>query len=470
MIRLTLADLRESWLGWLGVCLAFITTTAILVLTVVVMTSASAARDAGEITAADRSLVVSGYGSINLVLGALVGMAVIGGSTSLVVTSRRGAIARLLLAGTTPGQMVRLLTGQIAVVALVTGLVGASVAMLLAQPVIDIIVEDRDLSPFEAEFSLPAILATVVAGMLLAVVGGLRQSRAATRIPPVEALREATSGVARHEGWVRKGLRLVQFVLCFAAVAAMFVGFRATYEDLKDDALMTLMQYASFAIPIIGLGLAGILPWVAGPITAAWTRVLPVPTPAWHLARHTVVAKSDRLVRSIVPVMFAVGLLFGLMMMGETLVETLARTMPGVTLEGTSATTLLTMFGGALAIAVAGSVGNLVMMSRQRSAELALDGIVGATPTQQILVPAFEALIITVTASALGLIMALAGGLLISYGLGLMELDAPLTIPWDLLAVSVVVCALVVGAATILPVLASLQRPAPKVIARLVAS
>ncbi len=241
------------------------------------MGSADAARDAGVLSADERALISGGYGTVNLILCALVGMAVIGGSTSLVVTSRRGSIARLLLGGMTPGQLTRMLTIQIAVVALVTGAIGAVLAALLARPVIAVIAKD------------PAV-------------------------------------------------------------------------------------------------------------------------------------------------------------------------------------TLLTMFGAALSIAVAGSVGNLVMMSRQRSAELALDGVVGATPRQQVLVPLFEALIITVTTSVLGLIMAITGGLLISYGLGRLNLDSSLAIPWALLAMSVAVCGVVVALATTVPVLASLRQPAPKVIARLVSA
>ncbi|MEI2776224.1 MAG: ABC transporter permease [Tetrasphaera sp.] len=233
------------------------------------MGSADAARDAGVLSADERALISGGYGTVNLILCALVGMAVIGGSTSLVVTSRRGSIARLLLGGMTPGQLTRMLTIQIAVVALVTGAIGAVLAALLARPVIAVIAKD------------PAV-------------------------------------------------------------------------------------------------------------------------------------------------------------------------------------TLLTMFGAALSIAVAGSVGNLVMMSRQRSAELALDGVVGATPRQQVLVPLFEALIITVTTSVLGLIMAITGGLLISYGLGRLNLDSSLAIPWALLAMSVAVCGVVVALATTVPALASLRQPAPK--------
>ena len=166
--------------------------------------------------------------------------------------------------------------------------------------------------------------------------------------------------------------------------------------------------------------------------------------------------------------MFAVGLVFGLMMVGQTFSNVAAAV--GVELEGSSPTSLLTFIGMALAVAVAGGVGNLVMMSRQRSAELALDGVIGATPRQQVLVPVFEALIITVTASVLGLVMALVGALLLVSGLSQALPGLEIGIPVALLGWSVVVCLVVITMATVLPVLRSLREPAPAVIARLVAA
>ncbi len=41
----------------------------------------------------------------------------------------------------------------------------------------------------------------------------------------------------------------------------------------------------------------------------------------------------------------------------------------------------------ALVVAISGGVGVLVMMSRQRDAELALSGAVGTTPAQRTLLP-----------------------------------------------------------------------------------
>ena len=110
------------------------------------------------------------------------------------------------------------------------------------------------------------------------------------------------------------------------------------------------------------------------------------------------------------------------------------------------------------------------MMSRQRSADLALAGVLGATPRQQLLVPALEAVIITVTASLLGLVMAAVSGALLAGGLAILLPQSQLSIPWPILGLTVVICLLLVTLGTTMPVLRSLRQPAPKVISKLVAA
>lgn len=468
MIRLSLADLRDSGVSWLGVSLAFVVTNAILVLSTTLLTTASDPT-VRQVLRVDGVQLLAGYASINIGLSALVGIAVIAASTSLVVASRRGAIARLLLGGATPGQVTRLLTTQVAFVSVLAAVVGDLIALAGAQPLLDVISRDRGLPLVLATTSPMVLVATNLACLAMCVIGALRQSHLASRIPPVEALREAAGSTSRREGPVRTTLRGLCFLICATAVALAFPTFRALAPKLGDDAMQILMQLTVFAIPITGLALTAILPWACGSLTRLWTGAIPLRSASWHLARTTAITRSERLVRSIVPVMFAVGLLFGMMCVGDTFVATLKRLgMPE--LEGTSTTTFLCVIGSGLTIAIAGSVGNLVMMSRQRSAELALAGVIGATPRQQVLVPALEALIITITASLLGLLMATVSASLLTWGLATLLPQAQLSIPWPTLGWSVLACLAIVTLATVVPVLWSLRQPAPKVINRLIAA
>ena len=166
--------------------------------------------------------------------------------------------------------------------------------------------------------------------------------------------------------------------------------------------------------------------------------------------------------------MFAVGLAFGLLSFGRTLNSTLAALgMPA--LDGSSMQTLLALFALPLVVAVAGSVGSLVMMSRQRDAELALDGVIGATPAQQAAIPVLEAFLVVVTASIMGLLMAAACIGSLALGLGLLVDEPVIVVPWATLAWVALIGFVVTAAAALLPTLPSLHQPAPKVIARLIA-
>ena len=472
MIRLALADLRDSWLAWLGVSIAFVTLNFSLALSGIALTSAASSTSA---LGPDGTQLLRVDGIANIVLSSLVGLAVIGAATALVVTSRRGALARVLLAGATPAQVTLLVATQITAVALASSVVGSLLAVALAPTALRLVVEDRGLAGVDPTVSVPLLLGTAIGCALLCVIGGLRQAHAASAIPPVEALREATSGGTRPEGPLHRTLRALRFLLSVAALLVMFVfvgasgNTVATEPEAGKDLVSMITQQAFLAVPVAGLALTAILPWIVGPVTRAWTGALPIRSASWHLARHTVLAKRGRLIRSIVPVMFSVGLVFGLMAVGATFAG-IAEHLGVGQLEGSSATSLLTLVGLPLAVAVAGAVGNLVMMSRQRSAELALDGVIGATPRQQILIPIFEALIITLTASILGLIMATVGGSLLALGLSQVLPQAQLVMPWALLAGSVLACLIVVTAATTGPIIRSLGAPAPTVISRFIAT
>lgn len=468
MTRLALADLRESWVAWLGVSLTFVVTNAVLATCLLFTHSADVAMAAGVMHGDDAEAVRT-LPMINLATSALVALAVIGAATSLVVSARRSAIARLLLGGAGPGQVVRLLAVQLVVVSVVCASLGDLLAIVLTPEAIAQVTTDRAVTTFPMHVSVGALLAANAACIGLSLLGGLRQARAASRIPPVEALREATTAGASRMGRWTVAFRWVRFVVLAGAIVAAFPAYRANAHDFGKDALSMLMQVSVLLIPLTGLALAAVLPWLVGPVTSAWTRLVPG-GPAWHLARHTVVAKADRLVRSVLPIMFATGLSFGILMAADTLLAALHRMGSTVELSGMSVTTIVTMIGMPMTVAIAGSVGNLVMMSQQRSAELALAGIVGAGPRQQLLVPAFEAVILTVTASVLGFVMAGVGAAMLASGLALTVPGATVSFPWGMLLGASAICLVVTLLATMVPVLRSLRQPAPRVVARLVAA
>ncbi len=469
-VRLAIADLRDSWSAWLAVSLTFVATSAAVALCALSLTSTLADPALTSATADENVrmlfIVSSAY---NLIVTGCVGLVVIGSSVGLVVAARRAAFARLLLAGASPGQLVRTLCVQLAVVTVACSIVGSVVAVLLQPAVLRAIAEDRGFPTPEAVVSPSALVTSSVCCVGLAIAGGLRQSLRATRIPPVESLRAAQGVVARRTPVWHHALRVGFLVACLGAVAIAVRAFLMMAADMEGQAQQTLMQISFYSLPIAGLGLGVAAQSIAGPITRAWTRLLPIPGAAWHLSRHTVAARADRLVKSVVPVMFSVGLVFGMMMLTETMVRTMELN-GGVELDGTSTTSLLTLIGLPLVVAVAGSVGNLVMMSRQRDAELALNGVIGATPLQQRLLPTLEGTIVIGTAALLGLAMAAVPALVMLIGMGHAFEETAFGFPAGSLLVVLALTWVVTVAAMLLPSLPALRRPAPKVIARLVAS
>ena len=468
MRELHLAELRDSWTAWLGVCVAFVVTNFSLALSALVLLAGSRAVADGSLDLLQSAAFVFTPG-MNIAFCGIVGAVVIGSATSLVVDSRRGSLARLALTGATPGQVVATVMSQLVAISLACSVIGGGLALVALQPTLDFLAYARSAdeglpppSPVSAVW--PVLLATVFA-IALALLGGFKQARLASRIPPVEALRQATGG--REERmtvgrWVWAGLALLVVVAAYGAIPALTASpDKETVSNLFITSTVLLVVAAAL--------LAQIAPLVVGPLTLAWTRLVPSFDPSWELARSTAAVKAARLTKSVVPVMMAIGLTFGLVAQTDTLVSSLrASGFPGE-LSGTGPGTMIMLLGLPLAISLAGGVGSLIMMSKQRSAELALSGIVGTTPAQRVAMPVLEGVIIGITGALLAVVMvAVAIGFL---ALSLPRADLPFAFSPSYLtfAVALAVSLLVTVAATVLPTVSSLRIPEPRVIARLVA-
>ena len=115
MHRVYLAELRDSWSAWLGVSIVFIGVNAVLASSALVIATGTAAVMSGELNIYHSTAFVFLPIFYCLTAG-LVGLSTIGSATNLVVETRRGALARLALAGATPKQIKRSVTLQLIVV------------------------------------------------------------------------------------------------------------------------------------------------------------------------------------------------------------------------------------------------------------------------------------------------------------------------------------------------------------------
>lgn len=462
-----LAELRAAWSSWVAVLVAFVVTSFAIVLATLAIDSLNATVASGNVPREEGPALLF-LPSWNLGLAIIGTLSVIGAVTGLVVQARRGAMARLSLAGASPRQVSRILLGQLALVAL-AGSVAGIVLAVVAQPFfIAEAVGERGLS---GEIGIvrvsPVLILLATAGFLVvALLAGLRQARVAAAVPPVEALREA-SGVAPRRRQIGRWILAVLVGVATIAVAAAAI---ATAPSLGVDSGDTVLQAAVICMLLTSVVLSLSAPLTIGLLTRAWTALIPVRSASWILARSGVMARGERLARTVTPIMMAVGLLVGMQALSYSVTSVLEQLDRGP-IEHASTGAILGLVGLVLLISISGGVSVVLIMSRQREAELALAGVVGATRRQQVLVPVLEGVILTVTAAILGLIMAAVGVVVFATGttaLGL-GVTAPIIIPWVDFAVVTLVCGLIVTASTTLPVLRSLGRPARQVVAQLAA-
>ncbi len=466
MRKLHLAELRDSWTAWLGVCLTFVATNFSLTLSALTLLSSYRALQSGLFAKYDSTALVINPAE-NLFFCTIIGAIAISTATSLVLDSRRGSLARLALSGATPGQVTSTVMAQLAVVSVACSVVGDILAFALLEPTLAYLAGEREgglPTPAAVYAVYPAVAANVLA-VGVAMLGGWKQARRASRIPPVEALRQAQSGqrVRMTVGrWIGTGFWALLIIGAYSAVPALTAHrTKETFSNLLTGSMILLIVAAAF--------LSCVAPLVVGPLTRVWTALIPPFDPSWGLARSTAVIKAPRLVKSVVPVMMTIGLLFGMLAIFDTLLATLAANGYDNKLSSSGAATLLVTLFLPLLISLSSGVGSLIMMSKQRDAELALSGIVGTTPAQRVAMPIMEALIITVTGTLLGLAM-------VAISIGFLSIGAPaagfvfaFSPNYAMFLATLGVTTLITVVATLLPTLRSLRLAEPKVIARLVA-
>lgn len=469
MSRVHFAEIRAAWRAWLSVSLVFVTVNASLTMTAMTYWTGYVATHEGKLEWLDSAYYTVSQTLIALFI-LLVALPVISSATGLVVDSRRGALARLALAGATPRQVRFTITSQLIAVSLASAAVGAVIAVVFTRSWITLTViknaDEQDFVLLEPVISMIPIVCATALCVLTSIVAGFRQAHAASRIPPVEALRLSQAPV--QHSWLKWSGWLKAMVLLLA-VAASWVSVNFQVQNVYKETVSNLF-ILSYAQIFVWAGLLAVAaPVLVRPVTRAWTQLVPSQNPTWILARATVAARADRLYKSVVPVMFTFTIGVGALILGNSGMRTIANFMNIPDLEPPTLASYAYIFGLPLIIAFTAGVASLIMMSKQRDAELALLAIVGATPTQRIAAPIFEALIITVTAFLLSVIAVVPGVSFQAYAFIAAGLPWTAEIPWGVCAAIFAGGLVLTAMATVLPTLPSLRLPEPRVIARLVA-
>lgn len=471
MRRVYLAELRDSWSAWLGVSLAFVATNLSFVVSALVLSSGWAAIGAGKLVLED-SAEFTLTPITNFVFSGIVGLTVVATSATMVVDTRRGSLARLAVAGADPGQIVRSVMTQLVAVSLASALIADVIAMAVLQPYLHFLTTGIEAGTVIEQpapvYNLWAMALANLACIGVAMLGGLGQARRAAAIPPVEALRQAAASPPQRMTvlrWIAVGLGVVLLALLFGAVFPML-------EFRNSETISTFLQLGVLMLVVFTVLVALVAPVLISPIARGWTTLIPVRHPIWQLARKNIYVRGPRFSRSVVPIVFTIAMMLGLLALGPTLLATTLASGYGegaVRLDKAGMGAFLSLLGPALAIALCGGIGNLFMMSKQRDAELALVGITGASPGQRRLLPVLEAVILTVTATipalaAVGLMAAF-----YNFSFSAAGLVPVFVLPPEAWLVGVGGTGLIMIVATFLPTLKALRLPEPRVIARLAA-
>lgn len=469
MLKIQLAQLRDSWPAWLGVSLAFVVTNLSFANSVLVLDSGWAGVAAGVLPLnASAEFTLNPFS--NFVFSGLVGLVIISASAGLVVDSRRGGLARLGMAGASPAQVSGIVMSQLAAVSIGSAVVADLIAVLTLQPYLHFLAtgvgSTEGLATPPAQYNLGWVLLANAAVLVVCLLGGLGQARRAARISPVEALREAAAAPPPRMTvlrWIGCGAGVVTLVLAWVSILPL-----VSHRDSETGS--AILQLAIVVLMLAVVIVAALAPLVITPVARAWSGLVPARGPVWQIARRNVYVRGPRFTQSVTPVIFSVALLIGFLSLAPSLAETSIRSGLGVIeLEKANLGAFTSLLGPCLAIALAGGLGNLFMMSKQRDAESALLGIGGATPAQRQLLPLLEGVILTVTASLLALVAVAMMALFFTIGFTALGLTAVFVVPPEGWLVGIGGTTALTMLALWLPTLAALGKPGPRVIARLAA-
>jgi putative ABC transport system permease protein len=206
--------------------------------------SAADSKEAREGIALLRSFLL-GFGGIALFVGAFV----IFNSLSITVAQRTRELATLRMLGASRRQVLRSVVLEGFAIGLVASLLGLALGLYVGKGLIALFVAfGVDLPTTETVVSARTIIAGLLVGAGITSIAGLIPAFRATRVPPIAAVRESTSGPDS-----RSGRRVPRLALTTIALGGIAIGFGLSASGLD----------ATTVIATLGLGCAAVFIGVA---------------------------------------------------------------------------------------------------------------------------------------------------------------------------------------------------------------
>ena len=300
-----------------------------------------------------------------------------------------------------PGSRIRrIILGQVGVIGLLGGAIGAVASLPLVRLYLltwrELEVFPPDLPIIMPGFGVPLTIAVTT---LFCILGGMGAARRAASVPEMQALREASAPRTRTWWWQL----VIVAVLVLAVVVTPFDSTVPLNEAERAELVAAGVDLNDPGERAVTGGAMGLLAAIAGlcvpnwtlrPLLTWWTALVPGRSPAWFAARANARHRASLSMTTIVPFAIAVA------MTGTVYAAVGAGQATGA--QG-SVNGFLTVGVPIFLISGVGGIANIAMVGRARRQEGALLGVIGARTGTVLASTALEGVIYAVTGIVFGL-------------------------------------------------------------------
>ena len=398
MVTLIWNDLRHHARQWLWSLLVATVGGAIIGVIITAWYSAlSWAQAQGSAELVNASHLIGS----NLVSYAGLATAVILSTTlGLTVSAQQRSHALWKVLGIPGSRIRRIILGQVGVIGLLGGAIGAVASLPLVRLYLltwrEFEVFPPDLPIIMPGFGVPLTIAVTT---LFCILGGMGAARRAASVPEMQALREASAPRTRTRWWQL----VIVAVLVLAVVVTPFDSTVPLNEAERAELVAAGVDLNDPGERAVTGGAMGLLAAIAGlcvpnwtlrPLLTWWTALVPGRSPAWFAARANARHRASLSMTTIVPFAIAVA------MTGTVYAAVGAGQATGA--QG-SVNGFLTVGVPIFLISGVGGIANIAMVGRARRQEGALLGVIGARTGTVLASTALEGVIYAVTGIIFGL-------------------------------------------------------------------
>ena len=370
MVTLIWNDLRHHARQWLWSLLVATVGGAIIGVIITAWYSAlSWAQAQGSAELVNASHLIGS----NLVSYAGLATAVILSTTlGLTVSAQQRSHALWKVLGIPGSRIRRIILGQVGVIGLLGGVLGAAASLPLARVYLltwrEFEVFPPDLPIIMPGFGVPL---TIAVTMLFCVLGGMGPARRAASVPEMQALREASAPRTRTRWWQW----VIVAVLVLAVVLTPFDSTVPLNEAERAELVAAGVDLNDTGERAVTGGAMGLLAAIAGlcvpnwtlrPLLTWWTALIPGRSPAWFAARANARHRASLSMTTIVP--FAIAVAMTGTVLASTALEGVIYAVTGIVF-GLAATAVSAVYaalysGGGMTVLVASvPVGLLALVS-----------------------------------------------------------------------------------------------------------